>query len=843
MKINQYQQRTSVGVTQMPRANATNVVGIGSSLAGVAGALQDTININNQSQILDAQILKQQQQKDDAAFAGFALSNGQVHWMEQMKERQEQATGAASGFAKTTLDDYDKWQAEQIEASPEGAKPYMTDRLTALRTSIYGQALNFEAQTRLSYRNNQADQTINNNAQIVYQDPEAFTKVYAENRATIEAMDMPPKLKSQKLQQLNDALTTATVAGMIERNPEVTANMLRGSVTPEVDKKGNPIAPKERGLRNNNPLNIEKSSTAWKGEVSGSDSRFATFSTPEAGIRAAGKNLITYQDKYGLNTIDDIINRWAPPSEAGNDTEAYAKTVAKAVGVKTDDVINVKDPAVMSKMIAAMVGVENGKNPYSDAQIKQGAELAINGGELPKGEEQPQASPDMVASTGNLAIDSLPWQKRIQLLNQAETAAEQQKAALTQQNEIYGSNLEINVNRGASSYQDIDNAFSQGLITASKRTQLTLNLDKQEIEKRKEAEKLTLGIDVVTSSLNGGRKLDYKNTDDKKAVNNYFSQVLAQSIKDMPSDAQSQTIANFAGQTGILPEVVQGQIRGALRSGSPDEIAFYSDMLDRVKTANPSVVNDFSAAEIATGNMVNTYVRAGMEPKDAISLAYKNLQVTPQEHEARQKRYDMDKNYQGNLTYLKVQGTGSSMFGWFGQSLPEKIPDQMNGEFESLVRAEYERSGDIEPARKTALEIMRKTWGVSNIGGDKWMKYPPEQVYAVAGENGDWIKNQLYKEFTTSNWTSGEDINLTLQSDSLSARQENPSYIILQEKEGVFNPIFDANGKPMRFRPDYQSSDAYAKRLKEQKELDLENGKILETVRNYRNKPMDIYGL
>lgn len=136
-----------------------------------------------------------------------------------------------------------------------------------------------------------------------------------------------------------------------------------------------------RGVRNNNPGNIRQSSTAWQGEVQGNDPSYATFATPEAGIRAMGKNLLAYQDNHGLNTVGGIISRWAPATE--NDTAAYTVTVAKALGVKPDDKLDLHDPAVMSKMVGAMIQVENGKQPYTDAQIATGVNAALGKGALP----------------------------------------------------------------------------------------------------------------------------------------------------------------------------------------------------------------------------------------------------------------------------------------------------------------------------------------------------------------------------------------------------------------------------------------------------------------------------
>jgi hypothetical protein len=89
------------------------------------------------------------------------------------------------------------------------------------------------------------------------------------------------------------------------------------------------ILPPE-GLRNNNPGNIEAGSNPWEGQT-GSDGRFATFATPEHGIRALGKNLLSYQ-RQGYDTVSEIVNRWAPASD-GNNTDAYIKALCSALGV------------------------------------------------------------------------------------------------------------------------------------------------------------------------------------------------------------------------------------------------------------------------------------------------------------------------------------------------------------------------------------------------------------------------------------------------------------------------------------------------------------------------------
>jgi len=132
---------------------------------------------------------------------------------------------------------------------------------------------------------------------------------------------------------------------------------------------GAPVPPSRspRGERNHNPGNLVKGSSPWAGEVSGADARFASFATPEHGIRALGKNLIAYQDKHGIDTVEGIISRWAPASE--NDTRAYVAAVAKAVGVAPGAKIDLHDSKTLTGITRAIIGFENGRQPYTDQQI------------------------------------------------------------------------------------------------------------------------------------------------------------------------------------------------------------------------------------------------------------------------------------------------------------------------------------------------------------------------------------------------------------------------------------------------------------------------------------------
>lgn len=148
-----------------------------------------------------------------------------------------------------------------------------------------------------------------------------------------------------------------------------------------------------RGIRNNNPGNIEAGQDNWEGQA-GSDGRFVRFESPEAGIRALARTLITYQERHGLASVAQIIQRWAPPRE--NNTQAYIDAVAKELGVEASARLEMRDPDTLQRLAAAIIRHENGSQPYPGDLVRAGVDLAL-------GRRQPQM-PDRMAER----VQSLP---------------------------------------------------------------------------------------------------------------------------------------------------------------------------------------------------------------------------------------------------------------------------------------------------------------------------------------------------------------------------------------------------------------------------------------------------
>lgn len=128
-----------------------------------------------------------------------------------------------------------------------------------------------------------------------------------------------------------------------------------------------------RGLRNNNPGNIRISRVRYEGEVQPSrDKCFKEFVSMAYGYRAMFVLLDSYRSRYGLCTIRQMLNRYAPPSE--NFTEGYVRIVSTLTGIAPDEIVNTRAARDMIPIVSAMSRVENGV-PANLEDIEAGWQL------------------------------------------------------------------------------------------------------------------------------------------------------------------------------------------------------------------------------------------------------------------------------------------------------------------------------------------------------------------------------------------------------------------------------------------------------------------------------------
>lgn len=129
------------------------------------------------------------------------------------------------------------------------------------------------------------------------------------------------------------------------------------------------------GYKGCNPLNVKVFGNKWKGLIGQDERGHAIFARPEDGIRAGVKVIQTYAHKYGLNTIESILSRFAAADSLT--MGAYVDNVSHATGYKSNERLNLKDPDVLKKVVTAMMKQEIGDVPYSERTIIAGIQGAL----------------------------------------------------------------------------------------------------------------------------------------------------------------------------------------------------------------------------------------------------------------------------------------------------------------------------------------------------------------------------------------------------------------------------------------------------------------------------------
>ncbi|EBU0375858.1 hypothetical protein CSF57_12910 [Salmonella enterica] len=337
-------------------------------------------------------------------------------------------------------------QAEQIAMTlPDGARAGFMQQAQQQRIQFTTQAGRHEISQLNAYEEGQFQATLANNGKLAaaaYGDNANYVLYNQQTFQQIEDYGAAHGWSSEQIQakkiEFKEKVADASLSQwsannsieFIQSNGELS-DTVTGSRRAVLEGGSGDSA---RGIRNNNPGNLEYSKTnPWVGQT-GDDGRFAKFETPEHGIRALGRNLLSYQ-RQGIDTVNDIINRWAPPSD-NNNTDAYIQAVCAQLGVTPDQPLDASNPDTLKALCASIIQHENGSQPYSDQQLATGVSAAIGLSQLPTSTKR---------YTGNAAFDAASPEAQATFLRQADQIRKQQQAE-------YRTNIDSRVRDASAAY-------------------------------------------------------------------------------------------------------------------------------------------------------------------------------------------------------------------------------------------------------------------------------------------------------------------------------------------------------------------------------------------------------
>lgn len=199
-------------------------------MAGALGNVARTLDQIGQDQERQAKeaerIAKAKEREDAAAWTANAMSAAHVQWIDRSRSAMDEAAPGAPDFSAQMLKEYDNYTAEQLKQAPnDTAKQYMGERLSSLRTNLYGRWVNFQAEAGVQERNRVWGQTSKNIEAVAARDPEQAKIMLAEAQATLRD-SQHKEWAAATFDKIQAPTIVAAVQGMVERNPAGALKLL-----------------------------------------------------------------------------------------------------------------------------------------------------------------------------------------------------------------------------------------------------------------------------------------------------------------------------------------------------------------------------------------------------------------------------------------------------------------------------------------------------------------------------------------------------------------------------------------------------------------------------------------
>lgn len=430
------------------------------------------------------------------------------------------------------------------------------------------------------------------------------------------------------------------------------------------------------------------------------------------------------------------------------------------------------------------------------------------------------------ATTGNPLFDLADPEMQMQLRERARIVDNQQKSeAQKLQNQIEANNyadLTIAVNELQVTAPQLDEYRRNGTITSSHWATLRKALASRE----KALEDDINGAAAIQNVLGNDRVLEPSNSAHKKAADTFFRQSLASWQESEDPNIESKALA-LVQDIGIVPEAYRGMVQAQLRSNEPEQMVNAANTIQQIKQINPRMVDDFKTGDIKAANHLLSLTNAGYDPQTAVMMAGEQLKTDPNKIKLRETEFkehrkseDAQKVIESNLNSIFVDD-------------PD-VPASMMMDFDIIAQQEYLRTGSIEAANDTALDLIQSTWGRTSLGVNKdgedderWMKLSPEQFFSAPvpsmspSEQSEWMQEQLVEEVNAGpKLTPGtiEADRLEIVPSGLKDKQGLPTYFIwLHREEGGKTQMMGENG-PVLWQPNYEISPEFKRRIRRERD-------------------------
>ncbi|MEM7046026.1 MAG: hypothetical protein AAF442_00020 [Pseudomonadota bacterium] len=413
---------------------------------------------------------------------------------------------------------------------------------------------------------------------------------------------------------------------------------------------------------------------------------------------------------------------------------------------------------------------------------------------------------------GALKADQRDYEART-TREQAEIDAQQREWKA----EIH-SNFQHAIANGDGTHEINEALFAQGITNGTQYAANKKAIDKGNEQRLQDMHDRTFVAGVISGDI----VPDWDNKDHQRAVDKNHERVLMPRIQALPPEQQTTALAKGILDGGILPSQIKAPFRTA-RSHKPEIQAELIDLYAWLKRSGSPILDQLKEGERKYIELAVDIVEDGVPYLQAIEQATELTDPSKQEQRAylQEKLKEEDPITESDITqYLD---------GWhyLEANVPPHIIGQILGDVNDARAREFHFvNGDSKLAKKRALRLITRTYGMSEITGKKLvMQHPPDAFYAKQPGDGKLMYQALVDTVeSTGQFGRAHEFKdrLVIQSDPITARgigawqagtgkKEDISWAIAVEVDGHLESVLNPDGTVMRARPGSFHLDAARK--------------------------------
>ena len=258
---------------------------------------------------------------------------------------------------------------------------------------------------------------------------------------------------------------------------------------------------------------------------------------------------------------------------------------------------------------------------------------------------------------------------------------------------------------------------------------------------------------LVQTAIDTGTNLDHTWSEHRKAVDSYYADIVQPQLL---ADAESgeRSLQELVFRTQVIPKQVASDLRRAANSSSSELAAVASERYEKLRqTAPAAAAAMMSDPSFETLRLMHDGLTANEDPGATFKRIREVQQLSKGTRELRVARLGDLRREPGNsdAEWLAENADGLALEvpGWFNDlDFEGEFPSEFQSRYSQLVEQIYTTSEDIGFARKTALERMLVTWGVTGVGANAGRPVPlaPEKMYPEFGNDPEALNEQLLED-------------------------------------------------------------------------------------------------